>query len=122
MGPAREAYAGYRSHNPVEAAVTMLSDLLADVVRAVACVAVGPSGLTALVATVLAGAALAAVLVLIATVARVSRTAAVLPMQRRTAALRDKSWRVAFLRQRDPGAAGRPRPRAPGAVPAAAAC
>jgi Family of unknown function (DUF6412) len=99
----------------------MFSDMLADVVRAVAYLTIGPSGLTALAATVLAGAALAAVLVLIATVARVSRTAAVLPLQRRTAALRDKSWRVAFLRQRDPDAAGRPRPRAPSAAPAAAA-
>ena len=35
-------------------------------------------------------------------------------------ALRDRSWRVAFLRQRDPDAAGRPRPRAPGTAPAAA--
>ncbi len=38
----------------------------------------------------------------------------------RATALRDKSWRVAFLRQRDPDAAGRPRPRAPGTAPAAA--
>ena len=99
----------------------MLSDMVADAVRAVAYLAIGPAGLTALAATVLAGAALAAVLVLIATVARISRTAAVLPVQRRTAALRDKSWRVAFLRQRDPDAAGRPRPRAPSAVLATAA-
>jgi Family of unknown function (DUF6412) len=106
----------------VEAAVTMLSDTVADLVRAVAYITLGPSGLTALAATVLAGAALAAVLLLIATVARVSRTAAVLPVQRRTSALRDKSWRVGFLRQRDPDSAGRPRPRAPSAVPAAAAC
>ena len=43
-----------------------------------------------------------------------------LPVTRRVAALRDKSWRVAFLRQRDPGARGRSRPRAPTAVSAAA--
>jgi hypothetical protein len=42
------------------------------------------------------------------------------PNARRATALRDKSWRVAFLRQRDPDAAGRPRPRAPGMAPAAA--
>jgi uncharacterized membrane protein len=43
-----------------------------------------------------------------------------LPVQRRVTALREKSWRVAFLRQRDPDASGRTRPRAPSAAPAAA--
>lgn len=45
---------------------------------------------------------------------------AALPVNRRVAALRDKSWRLAFLRQRDPDARGRTRPRAPTAAPAAA--
>ncbi|MGH3167946.1 MAG: DUF6412 domain-containing protein, partial [Trebonia sp.] len=45
---------------------------------------------------------------------------AALPVTRRVAALRDKSWRVAFLSQRDPDARGRTRPRAPTAAPAAA--
>ena len=43
-----------------------------------------------------------------------------IPSTRRVTAMRDKSWHVAFLRQRDPDAAGRPRPRAPGTAPAAA--
>ena len=43
-----------------------------------------------------------------------------LPVTRRVAALREKSWRVAFLRLRDPDARGRTRPRAPTAAPAAA--
>jgi hypothetical protein len=43
-----------------------------------------------------------------------------IPFASRATALRDKSWHVAFLRQRDPDAAGRPRPRAPGVAPAAA--
>jgi Family of unknown function (DUF6412) len=43
-----------------------------------------------------------------------------LPVLRRIAALRERSWRVAFLRQRDPDARGRTRPRAPSAAPAAA--
>ncbi len=30
--------------------------------------------------------------------------------------LRERSWRAAFLRQRDPDAAGRARPRAPSAA------
>jgi hypothetical protein len=47
-------------------------------------------------------------------------TAAGLPVTRRVAALRDKSWRVAFLPQRDPDARGRSRPRAPSAAQAAA--
>jgi hypothetical protein len=45
---------------------------------------------------------------------------AVAPVTRRVAALRDKSWRVAFLRLRDPDSRGRTRPRAPTAAPAAA--
>ena len=50
----------------------------------------------------------------------VERTPAAVPVIRRVTALRDKSWRLAFLRLRDPGARGRSRPRAPAAAPAAA--
>ena len=57
---------------------------------------------------------------LLTSVAGVSRTAAALPLVRRARALREKSWRAAFLRQRDPDAAGRTRPRAPSAAQAAA--
>ena len=72
-------------------------------------------------AAVLAGAVLAAaVLALLTSVASLSRTTAALPMIRRASALREKSWRAAFLRQRDPDAAGRSRPRAPSAALAAA--
>jgi hypothetical protein len=78
------------------------------------------AGLTALAATALAGAMLAAVLALLASVARLSRTAAAIPMIGRASGMREKSWRAAFLRQRDPDAAGRTRPRAPSAAPAAA--
>jgi hypothetical protein len=78
------------------------------------------AGLSALAATVLAGAMLAAALALLASVGRVSRTAAAVPMIRRARRMREKSWRAAFLRQRDPDAAGRPRPRAPSAAQAAA--
>jgi Family of unknown function (DUF6412) len=38
----------------------------------------------------------------------------------RAVALREKSWSAAFQRQLNPDAAGRARPRAPAAVPAAA--
>jgi Family of unknown function (DUF6412) len=79
-----------------------------------------PSGLTAVAGAVLAGAMFAAVLALLISVASPSRASAALPLTRRASALREKSWRAAFLRQRDPDAAGRPKPRAPSAAPAAA--
>ena len=101
-------------------ALGSLLALLATLLRDLAQLAAGPSGLTALAATVLAGAMLAAVLALLTSVADVSRSAAALPLIRRARALREKSWRAAFLRQRDPDAAGRTRPRAPSAAQAAA--
>ena len=65
--------------------------------------------------------AVAAVAVVGCLAASASPTAtAGLPVTRRVAALRDKSWRVAFLPQRDPDARGRSRPRAPSAAQAAA--
>ena len=96
--------------------LAMLAGLLRDLTQ----LAISPSGLTALAATILAGAMFAAALALLTSVAGVSRTAAALPLIRRARALREKSWRAAFLRQRDPDAAGRTRPRAPTAAPAAA--
>jgi hypothetical protein len=96
--------------------LAMLAGLLSDLTQ----LAVSPSGLTALAAAVLTGAMFAAVLVLLTSVAGRSRATAALPMIRRASALREKSWRAAFLRQRDPDAAGRARPRAPSAAPAAA--
>ena len=107
--------------------MTVLGSLLATVawlLRDLTQLAVSPSGLTALTAlatAVLAGAVFAAVLTLCTSVASRSRATAALPMTRRASALREKSWRAAFLRQRDPDAAGRARPRAPSAAQAAAA-
>ena len=74
-----------------------------------------------LAATAVAGAALVAMLVLLTSLSRVSRVAAGVPALRQVSALRERSWRAAFQRQRDPDAAGRARPRAPSAAPAAAA-
>jgi Family of unknown function (DUF6412) len=80
-----------------------------------------PSGPPALAVTMLAGAVLAGVLAAcLAGGAGLARLAAAVPLVSRAAALREKSWRAAFTRQRDPDAAGRPRPRAPSAAPAAA--
>ena len=107
-------------------AMTVLGSLLAmlaGLLRDLAQLAVSPSGLTVLAiggGAVLAGAVFAAVLALLTSVAGVSRSTAALPMIRRASALREKSWRAAFLRQRDPDAAGRSRPRAPSAAQAAA--
>jgi len=77
---------------------------------------VSPQRLAVLAVAVLAAVAAGCV----ATAVRVERVLAALPVGRRVTALRDKSWRVAFLRLRDPDARGRSRPRAPAAAPAAA--
>lgn len=91
---------------------------LAGVWQAATHVAAFPSasGLMALAAVALTG-------VLVAVLAHGGRIAAAVtarPLTGRAAALREKSWSAAFQRQRDPDAAGRARPRAPSAVPAAA--
>ena len=77
---------------------------------------VTPQRLAALAVAVLAAVAAGCV----AAAIRVDRALGAIPVVRRVSALRDKSWRVAFLRLRDPDARGRPRPRAPTAAPAAA--
>jgi hypothetical protein len=77
---------------------------------------VTPQRLAALAVAVLAAVAAGCV----AAAVRVDRAPAAVPVVRRVTALRDKSWRVAFLRLRDPDARGRPRPRAPAAALAAA--
>jgi hypothetical protein len=80
-----------------------------------------PSGPPALAVAMLAGAVLAGVLTAcLAGGAGLARLAGPVPLVSRAAALREKSWGAAFARQRDPDAAGRPRPRAPSAAPAAA--
>jgi hypothetical protein len=80
-----------------------------------------PSAPPALAVAMLAGAVLAGVLAAgQAGRAGLARLAAAVPLIGRAAALREKSWRAAYTRQRDPDAAGRPRPRAPSAAPAAA--
>jgi hypothetical protein len=80
-----------------------------------------PSGPAAPALTLLAGAVLAAALAAcLASAARPGHVSAAIPQISRAAALREKSWRAGYLHQRDPDAAGRPRPRAPSAAPAAA--
>jgi Family of unknown function (DUF6412) len=76
-----------------------------------------PSGLMAVAAAALATAAVAGLLA--GFVAGGARMTAAVPVVARAAALRAKSRGTAFLRQRDPDAAGRIRPRAPSAHPAA---
>ena len=91
-----------------------------------------PAALLALLALLTAGkpssavAMLAAVtltgmlVALLAAGARITAAATAVPLGGRVAALREKSWRAAFLPQRDPDSPGRARPRAPSAAPAAA--
>lgn len=77
----------------------------------------GPAGLAASVmATVLAASVLAAVLV----IGSCLGPGGLAPQSGRAAAFRRKSWSAAFIRQRDPDAAGRRRARAPSLTRAAA--
>ena len=75
-----------------------------------------PSGLVMLAAVTLTGALIA----LLAVGSRLAAAVTARPLRGRSAAFREKSWRAGFLPQRDPDAAGRARPRAPTAAPAAA--
>jgi hypothetical protein len=98
-----------------------LVTLLADLWQATGHLLLASSGssgtaVTALAVAVLIGALAACV----ACASLVGRISSAIPLNVRASALREKSWRAAFLRQRDPDAAGRPRPRAPSAAPAAA--
>ena len=79
----------------------------------------GSGGLTIVSAAVLAALLTGLVVAAVAGSARVARTVTAAPLRRRAAVLQEKSWSAAFLQQRDPDAAGRPRPRAPSAAPAA---
>jgi hypothetical protein len=81
---------------------------------------VGPAGFTALSAAVLTAVLTGLIVTVLADNARLARAVTSGPLVRRAAGLREKSWSAAFLRQRDPDAAGRARPRAPSAAPAAA--
>jgi hypothetical protein len=78
--------------------------------------ALAGTGLLAAVAITLAGLALA----LMAQSGRLAAALTTGPQQQRTAALRRKSWGAVYQRQLNPDAAGRARPRAPGAATAAA--
>lgn len=82
----------------------------------VAATAVRPTGLVLLAAVSLT----CLLLAFLAQGGRIAAVASALPQTSRAAALREKSWRVAFVPQCDPDAPGRSRPRAPSASPAAA--
>jgi hypothetical protein len=101
--------------------VAVVLAVLADLWRTTGHLLLSPSAaLPTLAVTMLAAAVLVAALSCLAQGGRLARISAAVPQLSRAAALREKSWRAAFLRQRDPDAAGRPRPRAPSAAPAAA--
>jgi hypothetical protein len=95
--------------------------LLAGLGRVMAHALLAPPGPPAVAVSVLAGAVLAGLLAACLAHGGLARISAAVPLISRAAALREKSWLAAFGRQRDPDAAGRPRPRAPSAAPAAAA-
>jgi hypothetical protein len=75
-----------------------------------------PSGLVMLAAVTLT----CLLIALLAAGARTAAAATAVPLTSRAAALREKSWRAAFVPQLDPDAPGRARPRAPSGRPAAA--
>jgi len=95
--------------------------LLAEPWRLTGHFLVAPGGLTGMTVAALAvGVLLGALALCLARGSELGRVSTAVPLIGRAAALREKSWRAAFLRQRDPDAAGRPRPRAPSAAQTAA--
>jgi hypothetical protein len=98
---------------------TTLNASLAGLLQATAHVMLTPTSGVAVTALALCmlTCALTACVLAAGWLGRIGSTA---PLTCRVAALREKSWRAAFLPQQDPDAAGRPRPRAPSRVPAAA--
>jgi Family of unknown function (DUF6412) len=99
----------------------MLLALLTELPRLAGQLLLAPPGLSgAAVAAAAVGVLVGAIAVGLACAAWLGRVSALAPLLGRASALREKSWRAGFLRQRDPDAAGRPRPRAPSAAPAAA--
>jgi len=119
-------FCGAATGLPAEVAVVLTGllsvlALLADLTRETSHLLLAPASLSAVAVTVLAGAVLAGALAAcVASGTGLGQLSTAVPLIRRAAALREKSWRAAFLPQRDPDAAGRPRPRAPSAAPAAA--
>lgn len=98
-----------------------LVTLLANLWQAAGHMLLAPAGLSGPAVTALAVVIVVGALATgLAFAARIGRISAAIPLTGRASALREKSWRAAFLRQRDPDAAGRPRPRAPSSAPAAA--
>jgi Family of unknown function (DUF6412) len=93
--------------------------LIAFVAHVAAVLLTGSGGVTILSAAVLTAVLTGLMVAAVAGSARIARTVTAAPLRRRAAVLQEKSWSAAFLRQRDPDAAGRPRPRAPSAAPAA---
>lgn len=102
--------------------LAQLADILAQLAGFAAHVAGFAAHLTAVAPSalmLLAAATLACVLARFLTRGTRLGVAATFPSAR-AVTLRAKSRRTAYLRQRDPGAAGRIRPRAPSGCPAAA--
>jgi hypothetical protein len=95
--------------------------MLADAARIAAHLIIAAGNPTGVAVTALAaGVLVGALTIALASGGWLGRIATAVPLIGRAAALRRKSWGAAFLRQRDPDAAGRARPRAPSAAPAAA--
>lgn len=98
------------------AALSFALTLLASLSLATGHLLSAPLGLSAASVTMLAGSVLLGLAACLASGARLVAISAAIPLISRAAAVREKSWHAAFLRLRDPDAAGRPRPRAPSAA------
>jgi len=94
----------------------MIAWLAATLAQLAGYAVTSPSGLMTLAAIALTG----MIIAFLAHGARIAAAVMARPLTGRGVALREKSWSAAFHRQRDPDAAGRARPRAPSAAPAAA--
>jgi Family of unknown function (DUF6412) len=102
-------------------AFNSLSASLAGLLPATGHVVLTPSGVSGIAVTALALTVLTCALTAyVLTAAWLGQITAAGPLTSRVAALREKSRGAAFLPQRDPDAAGRPRPRAPSSILAAA--
>jgi hypothetical protein len=123
-GPRQRTVSGVRRVEVLRAEVAVVLSVLGAIATAVATTWQQPtahalplaSELMAIAAITLVG----AVIAMLARSARLTSAEQAGALIKRAIAERRKSWGAVFQRQRNPDAAGRARPRAPSAVPAAA--
>ena len=117
---AAPAYPGIVVRSSVHGGPAVLSVvlvLLADLWLTTGHLLSAPFGLSTVSVAMLTGAVLLGGLAAcLSSGAQLVAISAAIPLISHAAAAREKSWHAAFIPQRDPDAAGRPRPRAPSAA------